>query len=77
MRSGRLTASLKSGVPHAGQKRRRITFPLSAVLTYSPVLPVRLKLFIAKMALIEALPDDRYWQFLHQQARVRIGGLSN
>src|SRR5436305_13067805 len=29
------------------------------------------------IALIEALPADRYWQSLHQQARVAIGGWSD
>jgi hypothetical protein len=27
--------------------------------------------------LIDAFPDERYWQSRHQQARVSIGGLSN
>ena len=43
-RPGRLNASLNSGVPHRGQKRRRMAFPLSAVLTYSLTSPVSLKL---------------------------------
>ena len=32
IRCGRTSASLKSGVPHAGQKRRCILLPLSATL---------------------------------------------
>ncbi len=54
-----------------------MTFPLSAVLTYSLTSPVKLKLAVPKIALIDALPDDRYWQSLHQQARVATGGCSN
>jgi len=74
MRSGWLDAALNNGVPHLGQKLRRITFPLSAVLTYSLTPPVVLTLSVLKIALIEALPDERYWQSLHQHARVVIGG---
>ena len=77
MRSGRLSASLNNGVPHLRQKRRRITLPLSAVLTYSLTSPVILKLSVLKIALIDALPDERYWQSLHQQARVATGIWSN
>jgi hypothetical protein len=77
MRLGRLSASLNKGVPHFGQKRRRMTLPLSAVLMYSLVSPDILKVSILKIALIEALPEDRYWQSLHQQARVAIGSWSN
>jgi hypothetical protein len=77
MRSGRFSASLNNGVPHLGQKRRRITLPLSAVLTYSLTSPVILKLSVLKIALIDALPDERYWQSLHQQARVVTGIWSN
>ena len=77
MRSGVLKASLNSGVPQLGQKRRRIRFPLSALLTYSLTSPVILKLSILKIALIDAFPDERYWQSLHQQARVAIGSSSN
>jgi hypothetical protein len=76
-KSGRHVASLNSGVPHFGQKRRRITLPLSALLMYSVVEPEISRLLLANMRLIEALPDDTYWQSLHQQARVEIGGLSS
>jgi hypothetical protein len=76
MRSGWLSASLNSGVPHLGQKRRRIALPLSAVLTYSLTSPVILKLSVLKITLIDALPDERYWQSLRQQARVAIGSWS-
>jgi hypothetical protein len=74
MKSGRLDDALNSCVPHFEQKRRRIVAPLSAVLTYSLTSPVMLMLSVLKIALIEALPDERYWQSLHQQARVMIGG---
>jgi hypothetical protein len=77
MKSGWHVASLNSGVPHVGQKRRRMTLPLSALLTYSVVGPETLRLLLAKMRLIEALPDEMYWQSLHQQARVETGGLSS
>ena len=56
------------------QKRRRMTFPLSAVLRYSLTSPVILKFSVLKITLIDALPDDKYWQSLHQQARVATGG---
>jgi hypothetical protein len=39
--------------------------------------PVSLKPSVLKIALIEALPDDRYWQSLHQQARVATGNRSS
>jgi hypothetical protein len=74
MRSARFNDALNSGVPHFGQKLRRITFPLSAVLTYSLTSPVIWTLSVLKVALIEALPDERYWQSLHQHARATIGG---
>ena len=67
-KSGRHVASLNGGVPHVGQKRRRITLPLSALLMYSVVEPEISRLLLANMRLIEALPDDTYWQSLHQQA---------
>lgn len=73
IRSGRSSASLNSGVPHLTQKRRRITFPLSALLMYSLVSPEILRPAVLKIALMDALPDDRYWQSLHQQARVATG----
>jgi hypothetical protein len=74
MMSDRLITSLNNGVPHLGQKRRRTAFPLSAVLTYSLTFPVNWKPSLLKITLIDALPDDRYWQSLHQQARVPTGG---
>jgi hypothetical protein len=77
IRSGRLSASLNKGVPHFGQKRRRMTLPLSAVLMYSLVSPDIVKLSVPKIALTDALPEDRYWQSLHQHARVAIGSWSN
>ena len=77
MMSDLLSSSLNNCVPHLGQKRRRTTFPLSAVLTCSLTSPVNLKPSVLKIALIDALPDDRYWQSLHQQARVATGTLSN
>src|ERR1700727_1792223 len=77
MMSDWLSTSLNNGVPHLGQKRRRTMLPLSAVLTYSLTFPVNLKPSVSKITLIEALPDDRYWQSLHQQARVAIGSRSN
>jgi hypothetical protein len=60
MMSVRLSSSLNNGAPHLGQKRRRTKFPLSAVLTYSLTSPVNLKPSVLKIALIDALPDDRY-----------------
>src|SRR5258708_32435871 len=77
MRSGWPSASLNNGVPHLGQKRRRITLPLSAVLTYSLTSPGILKLSVLKIALMDALPDEGYWQTLDQQARVPTGRWSN
>jgi len=74
MRSGRFNDALNKGVPHFGQNLRRMTFPLSAVLTYSLTSPVISTLSALKIALTEALPDERYWQSLHQHARVMIGG---
>ena len=68
---------LNKGVPHLGQKRRRMVLPLSAVLTYSPTSPMSLKLSVLKIALTDAFPLARYWQSRHQQARTAIGGWSN
>jgi len=51
-----------------------MTFPLSAVLTYSLTSPAISILSVLKIALTEALPDERYWQSRHQHARVAIGG---
>jgi hypothetical protein len=74
MKSGRFKDALNNGVPHFGQKLRRMTFPLSAVQTYSLASPVISTLSVLKIALTEALPDEMYWQSLHQHARVAIGG---
>jgi dethiobiotin synthetase len=75
--SGRLDEWLNNGVPHLGQKRRRMVFPLSAVLMYSPTSPVSVKPSVLKIALIDALPAARYWQSRHQQARTAMGAWSN
>nr|WP_245505810.1 hypothetical protein [Rhizobium sullae] len=68
-------ASLNIWVPQVGQKRRRIIWPLSATLAYSESSPLIAISPLAKTTLMEALPQERYWQSLHQQARLRIGAL--
>src|SRR3954452_6201194 len=75
--AGRPRSSLNRGVPHVGQNRRRMTCPLSAVLRYSLTGPLIWKPLVAKITLMDALPDERYWQSLHQQARAATGGLSH
>src|SRR5262245_6541224 len=75
--SGRLSAWLNNGVPHFGQKVRRIVLPLLAVLTYFSTAPVSCRPAVLKKALMVALPAARYWQSRHQQARVAIGSWSN
>ncbi|MCF3947443.1 hypothetical protein L2A60_12220 [Acidiphilium iwatense] len=77
IRFGRDSDSLNNGVPHLGQKRRRMTLPLSALLTYSLTSPVISKASVLNIALIDALPEDRYWQSLHQQARTATGLFSD
>jgi hypothetical protein len=97
MRCGRADDWLNSGVPHRGQKRRRMVLPLSARLTNSPIapslfvptlivptlivptliVPVLVSPAALKTAFTEALPDERYWQSLHQHTRVASGRWSN
>jgi hypothetical protein len=72
--AGRPRSSLNRGVPRVGQNRRRMTCKLSALLRYSLTGPLIWKLLVAKITLMDALPDDSYWQSLHQQARVATGG---
>lgn len=74
IRCGRASASLKSGVPQSGQKRRCIRFPLSAALAKSLVRPVTLNVAVPKHAPTVPLPAPRYWQSRHQHTRVVIGG---
>jgi hypothetical protein len=74
--SGRLDEWLNNGVPHLGQKRRRMVFPLLAVLTYSLTSPVSLRLSDLKIALMDAFPVARYWQSRHQHARTAMGASS-
>jgi hypothetical protein len=70
-------SSQKSGVPQVVQKRRRMIVPLSDLLLYSPGCPVSRRPAVSKIVLMDALPEERYWQTLHQQARVKIGERSN
>src|SRR5690349_22585060 len=73
MRCGRDSASLKSGVPHVGQKRRCMRLPLFAMPTWSLVLPVTLNVAVRKAELTVPLPPPRYWHSRHQHQRVTIG----
>src|SRR6476646_5879059 len=74
IRCGRTSASLKSGVPHAGQNRRCILLPLSATLESLLLVPTTVKVAVRKQALSVPLPAPRYWHSLHQHTRVTIGG---
>jgi hypothetical protein len=74
IKSGRASASLKSGVPQTGQKRRCIRTPLSATLAKSLASPATLNVAVRKQAPTVPLPAPRYWQSRHQQTRVVIGG---
>src|SRR5262245_55287658 len=76
IRCGRASASLNRCVPHAGQKRRCILFPLSAVLWKSEVVPVIDIPAVGKQTLTAALPVAMYWQSRHQHSRVMIGSAS-
>src|SRR5207344_1318325 len=76
IKCGRASASLKSGVPQAGQNRRCIRLPLSATLEKSPVFPTTLNAAVRKQAPTVPLPAPKYWQSRHQQVRVVIGGSS-
>jgi hypothetical protein len=73
---GRDSASLNSGVPHCGQKRRCIRLPLSAMLRKSRVSPLTDSPAVGKHTLTAAFPAARYWQNLHQHRRVTIGSAS-
>ena len=74
IKCGRVSASLKSGVPQTGQNRRCIRVPLSATLAKSVASPMTLNVAVRKHALTVPLPAPRYWQSRHQQTRVVIGG---
>ena len=74
IKCGRVSASLKSGVPQSAQNRRCIRLPLSATLTKSLVFPTTLNVAVAKQAPTVPLPAPRYWQSRHQHTRVVIGG---
>ncbi|MDR7092209.1 hypothetical protein J2X05_004250 [Cellvibrio fibrivorans] len=58
--------------PHAGQKRRRIWFPLSATLTNSLNAPFMVSESVFTMAFTVPL-EAMCWQSLHQQTRAAIG----
>src|SRR5262245_55592941 len=74
IRCGRASASLKSGVPQAGQNRRCIRLPLSATLEKSLIFPTTLKVSVRKQAPTVPLPAPKNWQSRHQHTRVVIGG---
>lgn len=74
IKCGRASASLKSGVPHSGQNRRCIRFPLSATLENLLIFPATLNVSERKQAPTVPLPAPRYWQSRHQHTRVVIGG---
>nr|AIA19152.1 Unknown Function [uncultured bacterium] len=73
IKCGLASASLKSGVPHAPQNRRRMRFPLSETLKYSLASPVLEKVDVRKHEFTVPLPAPRYWQSRHQHTRVTIG----
>lgn len=60
IRCGRASASLKSGVPHAGQNLRCIRLPLSATLTKSLVRPATSNVAVRKHTPTVPLPAPRY-----------------
>jgi hypothetical protein len=72
-RFGRASVALLTGVPQAGQNRRRIVLPLSAVLTYSVVLPMMETAALGKIAFTVPLPAAKYWQSRHQHTRTATG----
>ena len=74
IKCGRASASLKRRVPHRGQKRRCIVFPLSAMLMKSRVSPEIDIPATGKQTLTAAFPVAMYWQTRHQQSRVVMGG---
>lgn len=73
IRCGLVSASLKSGVPHTWQNRRRMRFPLSETLKYSAASPVLEKPDVRKHEFTVPLPPPRYWQSRHQHTRVTMG----
>ena len=74
IRCGRASDSLNMGVPHPGQNRRCIRWPLSAKLEKSLVSPTTLNVAVRKQAPTVPLPAPRYWQSRHQHTRAVIGG---
>ena len=74
IKCGRVSASLKRGVPQSGQNRRCIRFPLSATLKKSLVRPIILNVAARKQAPTVPLPAPKYWQSRHQHTRVVMGG---
>jgi hypothetical protein len=58
-RWGRLSAALNNGVPHCGQKLRRMALPLSALLLYSLTRPITFTTSAVNTALTVALPAAR------------------
>jgi hypothetical protein len=70
---GLTSAAVKSGVPHFGQKRRKMILPLAAALPYMLVSPVTVKESVGKNTFTVPLPDAMYWQSRHQHTRVTIG----
>jgi hypothetical protein len=73
IKCGRDSASLKSGVPHRGQKLRRMTVPLAARLEYSLRAPLMVTDDLGKTTFTVPLPAPRYWQSRHQHTRVVSG----
>jgi hypothetical protein len=57
---GRTSAAVNSGVPHLGQKRRKIILPLSATLLYVLVSPFTVKESVGKNTFTVPLPAAMY-----------------
>jgi hypothetical protein len=70
---GRGSASLNKCVPQVGQKRRRMTAPLSATLRNSRVSPDTTSALVRNAVLTAPPPAPKYWHTRHQQTLVAIG----
>jgi hypothetical protein len=74
VKCARLCEVTRTCVPHMGQNRQYMTFPLSAMNENSLRSPLIVSALVLKSALTVPLPPPIVWHIRHQHARAVTGG---
>lgn len=73
VKCGLLSEVMSTCVPHVGQNRQYMMFPLSATNSNSLSSPSTVSAAVLKSALTVPLPPPIVWHIRHQQARAVTG----